>query len=144
MLSVIPKKELIDLTNDDPCNSSEIDTTCFASVSLISDSLIDGYLRARYELPLKVTPLFIKQIAIDICAYRLYIRRPHKIPDHIQKNYEIAIKNLQDIKKGNILLEDETENPETEIPPVKTTIRINKRSDDRIFSDNVMRCFFKR
>lgn len=141
---VIPERELIDLTNDNPRESSVIDVNRFEAVSITVDSLINGYLRARYKLPLKTTPEFIKQIAIDICAYRLYCRRPHKMPDHVKENYEIAIKNLQDIRKGNLLCEDVTEDPDSDIPPVQSSIRINKRTKDRIFNDCVMNCYFKR
>lgn len=144
ILNIIPEPELIRLTNDNPCSSSVIDTNRFEAVSTTTDSLIDGYLRARYRLPLKSTPKFIKQIAIDIYAYRLYSRRPHDIPEHIKENYKIAIANLREIQKGNLLCEDAGENPESDIPPMKSTIRTNKRTQDRIFSADVMRAYFKR
>lgn len=139
--NIIPEDELINLTNDNPSTAFGIDNNRFEAVCLISDSLIDGYLRARYQLPLKSIPLFIKQIAQDICAYRLYSRRPNDIPEHIVKNYDYAIKNLTEIKKGNLLLEDLAENPASEIPAQKSGIRINKRTSSRIFNDDFMRAF---
>lgn len=144
ILCVIPHRELVNLTNDKPCASSDIDVERFEAVATTVDSLIDGYLRARYKLPLKSTPKFIKQIAVDIYAYRLYCRRPHDMPEHIKENYKVAINNLQEIRKGNLLLEDVSEDPDADIPPVKSTIRINKRSQDRIFTTDVMRAYFKR
>ncbi len=144
ILNIIPEPELVRLTNDKPCSSSVIDTNRFEAVATTTDSLIDGYLRARYRLPLKSTPKFIKQIAIDIYAYRLYCRRPHDMPDHIKENYKIAIANLREIQKGNLLCEDAGENPESDIPPLKSIIRTNKRTQDRIFSTDVMRAYFKR
>lgn len=139
--NIIPEDELINLTNDNPSIISVIDNNRFEAVSLIADSLIDGYLRARYPLPLKTIPLFIKQIAQDICAYRLYTRRPNDIPEHIVKNYEYAIKNLTEIQKGNLHLEDMSENPSSDIPVKKSGFRINKRTSSRIFNENVMRAF---
>lgn len=144
ILNIIPERELVRLTNDNPCSSSVIDTTRFEAVSITVDNLIDAYLRARYRLPLKSTPRFIKQIAIDIYAYRLYCRRPQDMPEHIKENYKIAIANLQEIQKGRLQLEDSAENPESEIPPMKSTIRTNKRTQDRIFTTDVMRGYLKR
>lgn len=139
--NVLSERELINLTNDNPSLSSCIDENRFEAVSLVTDSLINGYLRGRYELPLKSTPEFLKQIAQDICAYRLYSRRPCEIPEHIVKNYEYAINNLKEIKKGNLSLEDNSENPESEIAPPKSAFRTNKTLKSRIFNDQVMRCF---
>lgn len=139
--NIIPERELINLTNDYPSELSVIDHNRFEAVSITADSLIDGYLRARYKLPLKSVPLFVKQISQDICAYRLYSRRPNDVPENIVKNYENAIKSLTEIKKGNLILEDVTENPDLEIPPKKSGFRINKRSSSRIFNENVMRAF---
>ena len=139
--NIIPERELINLTNDTPSLSSVIDITRFEAVCLVTDSLINGYLRARYKLPLKTVPSFISQIAQDICAYRLYSRRPREIPEHIVKNYEYAISNLKSIKKGELLLEDSSEDPSSEIPSVKTKFRTNKTRQDRIFNDNVLGAF---
>lgn len=139
--NIIPERELINLTNDNPSLSSVIDQNRYEAVSIVADSLVDGYLRARYKLPLKTIPLFVKQIAQDICAYRLYSRRPNDIPENIVKNYENAIKSLTEIKKGNLLLEDMTENPEMNLSPKKSGFRINKRTSSRIFNDSVMRAY---
>lgn len=139
--NVLSERELVNLTNDNPSQSTCIDKNRFEAVCLVTDSLINGYLRGRYELPLKSTPEFVKQIAQDICAYRLYSRRPCEIPEHIIKNYEYAINNLKEIKKGNLSLEDNSENPQSEIAPPKSACRVNKNMRDRIFNDQVMRCF---
>lgn len=139
--NIIPERELINLTNDNPSESFVIDESRFEAVCIVADSLINGYVRARYKLPLKTTPLFIKQISQDICAYRLYTRRPREIPGHIVKNYEYAINNLKEIKKGNLLLEDCTEDSESELQPPKTGFRTNKSAKSRIFNENLMRAY---
>ena len=139
--NVISQRELVNLTNDTPSINSEVDTSRFEAVSKDTDSLINGYLRARYKLPLKSVPNFIKQIATDICAYRLYLRRPQNIPDHIKDNYENAIKRLLDIQKGNLLLESIAEDESLNIPQISSGFRTNKTKKDRMFSDRVMRAF---
>lgn len=139
--NIIPERELINLTNDNPTREDVIDVSRFEAVSKDTDSLIDGYLRARYKLPLKTIPSFITQIAQDICAYRLYLRRPREIPENIVKNYEHAISNLKEIKKGNLLLPDNTEDEESLISAPKSIFRINKRTSSRLFGENFIQSF---
>ena len=139
--NVISQRELVNLTNDSPSVSSEVDASRFEAVSQDTDSLINGYLRARYRLPLKSVPNFIKQIATDICAYRLYLRRPQNIPDHIKDNYDNALKRLLDIQKGNLLLESVAEDENLNVPQISSGIRTNKTKNDRMFSEKIMRTF---
>ena len=139
--NVIPEKELINLTNDSPSVVGlSVDQSRFEAVSEDSDSLINGYLRARYNLPLANIPRTIVQIATDVCAYRLYLRRPQKIPEHITNNYNKALALLADIQKGKFLLETPQESPETsEVSSVKSVYRVNKTKNDKIFTDKIMR-----
>lgn len=141
ILNVIPEKELVNLTNDNPSVSSCVDEQRFEAVSKDADSLINGYLRARYTLPLKDVPRTITQIAIDICAYRLYLRRPQKIPEHITKNYDRAKEILSDIQKGKFVIETPSENPEKDVQAVKSVYRVNKTREDKIFTDSVLNAF---
>lgn len=141
IVNVIPEQELINLTNDAPSVNSSVDEVRFKAVSEDADSLINGYLRARYNLPLKDVPRTITQIAIDICAYRLYLRRPNKIPDHITNNYNKAFTLLTDIQKGKYLLETADEMPETSIQNTGGAYRINKSRKDKVFNDRMMSMF---
>lgn len=144
--NVIPERQLINLTNDNPSVSSVVDEKRFEAVCKDADSLINGYLRARYNLPLKIIPQTITQIAIDVCAYRIYLRRPETIPEHIVKNYDRALTLLVAIQKGNFILEtasEVTSEEETNItlPAVKSVYRINRTKKDKIFTDNLMKTF---
>ena len=153
--NVISERDLVNLTVDKPCgdNSGTNNNPCarklpqamgediFMAVSSDADSMINGYLRARYKLPLNGVPQLVKTIAVDICAYRLYSRRSQKIPEHIVNNYNTSLKMLQDIKKGNILLEATGENDEVEISNIKSSFRVSKTKKDKIFSDRMMKGF---
>lgn len=135
--SVIPRQELINLTVDNPTYESVVDSNIFNKCAEFADSLIDSHIRAKYKLPLKVIPEFLTEIAKDIVAYRLYIRRPQKLPDHIKENYKSALELLVKIKKGDILLETPEELPEAEIDKPRPTYLVH--SSKRIFTDNVMK-----
>lgn len=163
--NVIAEKDLVNLTNDfhrlpPPCGAgatagkqsapppygrengipaNKVNEDLFESVSSDADSLINGYLRAKYKLPLKNVPKFIKTIATDICAYRLYSRRPQEIPKHIVNNFELAIKQLEDVKKGNLLLETPSEDEETGVSKPKSGFRCSKTKKDKIFTDKLMK-----
>lgn len=69
----IPEANIIQLTDDEGLgvvNQSRVDKAITTA-----DSVIDGYLRGRYSLPLSTVPELIKTIAIDIAVYKLYERR---------------------------------------------------------------------
>lgn len=138
--SVIPEVQLVRLTVDVPESSSVIDTTIYEQCAEFADSLIDGYVRAKYTLPLKYIPEFLVQIAKDITAYRLYLRRPQELPEHIKENYKAAIELLKDIQKGDILLESPQELPEdAELSKPSPAYLYN--SPKRMFTDRVLRKF---
>lgn len=135
--SLIPERQLVRLTVDEPLEDSAIDEEIFKQCAEFSDSLIDGYVRAKYSLPLKYVPEFLVQIAKDITAYRLYLRRPQEIPEHIKENYKTALDLLKSIKKGDILLESPSEMPDdAQIPKPAPTFMV--KSSPRIFTDQLL------
>lgn len=127
---------LIQLTDDDCKN--EINFTVTREAILYSSTLIDGYLRGRYTLPLDTHFPLLKMLALDISVYRLYSRRMrNEIPEVIEKNYEIAISTLKDIQKGVITLQSENDLLETS--DFNTTkYRTNKNILDKLFGKQRM------
>ena len=94
---------LIQLTDDS--QTGEIDTAIVEEALAYSSTLIDGYLRGRYVLPLTQTPAVITIIAVDLCIFRLYSRRfQTDIPDAVKEKYYSSIRMLEQIQKGKILL----------------------------------------
>lgn len=70
-----------------------------AIAKALSDAsdLIDLYLSARYELPLTATPPILERLNCVLARYYLYDDKPS---DHVQSEYDKAIKMLEDIAKG--------------------------------------------
>ncbi len=94
---------LIQLTSDDGENS--VDRVVAQEAILYSTSLINGYLRGRYSLPLNIRFPLLRILAIDISIYRLYARRMrNEMPEVIETAYNNAIATLKDIQKGTITL----------------------------------------
>lgn len=154
---------LVQLTNDDYTQNT-IETIVVEEAIIYSSTLIDGYLRGRYNLPLD-TPAclpalngvtdessslpssslcrqaafpLLKIIAVDLCVYRLYSRRTtNEIPQTIFDNYKNAIKTLEGIRRGIIKLTDEESTTIKESP----VYRVNKSSTDSMFTGDKLHVY---
>lgn len=130
----IGKNSLVQLTNDDNTQQT-VDSVVVEEALIYSSTLIDGYLRGKYNLPLNTHFPLLRVIAIDICIYRLYSRRIYTdMPETISENYKNAIRALEQLKKGVITLET------SESIEVKTSgeYRTNKTELDRLFNKKVI------
>ena len=95
---------LIQLSSDN--GQEEVNRVVVEEAIIYSSTLIDGYLRGRYSLPLDAHFPLLRILAIDLSIYRLYSRRMrNEMPEVIQKNYDNAISTLRDIQKGVITLQ---------------------------------------
>ncbi len=77
-----------------------------------ASNLVETYCRAAgYEVPLSTTPEIITDIVMKITFYRLFIDRTptHKAPEHVVKDYDAAIKWLEDLVEGSVELDVSTE-----------------------------------
>ena len=123
---------LIQLTSDD--GQEEINRVVALEAILYSSTLIDGYLRGRYSLPLDAHFPLLRILAIDLSIYRLYSRRMrHEMPEVIQKNYDNAISTLRDIQKGVITLQAENDLLESSNFNAEE-YKTNKNILDRLFN----------
>ena len=130
----IGTNSLVQLTNDDSSQQT-VDSVVVEEALIYSSTLIDGYLRGKYTLPLSTQFPLLRVVAIDICIYRLYSRRIYTdIPETISENYKNAIRTLEQLKKGVITLES-SDNQE-----VKSSgeYRTNKTVLDRLFNKRVI------
>lgn len=127
---------LIQLTSDD--GQEAVNRVVAQEAILYSSTLIDGYLRGRYTLPLDAHFPLLRILAIDLSIHRLYSRRMRdEMPEVIENNYKNAISTLKDIQKGVISLQSENDSLETagfNVEEYKT----NKSIIDRLFSKDRM------
>lgn len=131
----ITHETLVQLTNDN--SLPEVDEAVTFEAILYSSTLIDGYLRGRYNLPLDTHLPLLRIIAIDLSIYRLYSRRLQAdMPESILTQYKETLKTLEKIQKGTIALELQiNENSET----IQTKEYLtNKSSNDRTFGHEVL------
>lgn len=122
---------LSQLTSDDGIEAINRDVA--QESILYASTLIDGYLRGRYTLPLNIHFPLLRIICIDLSIHRLYSRRMrNEMPDVIEQNYKNSIQTLRDIQKGVISLQSENDlfessafNPDE--------YRTNKQIIDKLF-----------
>ncbi len=127
---------LIQLTCDE--NNEEVNRVVALEAILYSSTLIDGYLRGRYSLPLDIHFPLLRILAIDISIYRLYSRRMrNEMPEVIENAYKNAISTLKDIQKGVITLQSENDTFETSGFNA-TEYKTNKDILDKLFGKQRM------
>lgn len=141
ILNIIPEIELINLTNDEIDGETKVNEDVIALAINHADNLIDCALRAKYKLPLSFIPPVIIGLSADISAYRIYLRRPSDIPEHIVKNYDKALSILDKISTGKMLLDLPSEHPDEDIAKSAPSIIVNKGPKDRIFNDRLLNAF---
>ena len=127
--------DLVDLTDDN--GSGGIDQTVIAKAIANVGELIDGYLRGRYSLPLNPIPGLLVPLAADMALYSLYARKPRlSIPDSLDKKNSGAIKILENIQNGKILLG--VSSPEQVLTDGPRSM---VKASTQIFSDDVLSKF---
>lgn len=93
--------ELVELTDRTSPVPTVLDTAVAERALADADAQIDGYLGARYQLPLpSVSPLLVR-IACDIARYLLWEDRAS---DEVRERYRDAVRMLEALAKGIVTL----------------------------------------
>jgi len=89
--------EMVELTDrgDPPTGSVDMAVAQRACDRAIAE--IDGFLRARYKLPLSSVPKLLPFLAHDLARFYLHDVEP---PTHVQKRYDVALSTLRAIQAG--------------------------------------------
>ena len=111
------EKELIELTDNEEPYQSAINLDKLNAAMQAANSEIEGYIAARYALPLQLVPPFLRSIGCDMARYHACTGAMSD-NDPIKHRYENAIKTLKEISKGMIALGS---TPTGEAAPVKTS-----------------------
>lgn len=104
---IISDEDLIQLT-DDVAPVDTIDSALVSAAIDRADNKINGYLRGKQNpLPLSPVPPLIKDISVSLAVFQLYRRRPNvEIPDPVERDLKMAVKDLEGIRDGKILIAD--------------------------------------
>lgn len=80
---------------------SESDGREYSAVAADADAIVDGYLAARYTVPITTAPALIRGIAADLTRYELYDDAP---PKEVTERRKLAIGLLEQLRDGEITL----------------------------------------
>lgn len=100
--SQLSEATVIQLTDDEDLNLVNSDRVDEAIVN--ADAVVDGYCSTRYVVPFNPVPAIIAKCSLDMAIYNLYARRVETMPDVRDKNNANALKMLQSISKGDVML----------------------------------------
>lgn len=73
----------------------------YAVAASDADGIVDGYLAARYAVPLSSVPSIIVGIAADLTRHRLYDEAP---PKEVEARRKLALELLEQLRDGKLLL----------------------------------------
>lgn len=93
---------LVDLTDRAEVATGTIDADAVTRAISEADALIDGYVKGRYVLPFATVPDPLGTISRAIAIYTLHVYEPN---EKIVRDYNQALRTLQEIAKGVVLLD---------------------------------------
>lgn len=102
----IPARTLAQLSNDTP-PATDPNMAVVERAVEHAEEVIDGYLRGRYELPLKEVPTVVRELAVSIARHWLYARRPEgkdDLPPAVVRGYKAAMEMLAAMQKGSLTI----------------------------------------
>lgn len=94
--------ELAQLT--DRTGAGVPDGVAVAAAIADASAEIDGYIAARYTLPLNAIPKIITRIAVDVALYQLFLARRMGATEEVRYRYTDARKMLENIAAGKLSL----------------------------------------
>jgi len=119
---------LAELTDD--IGGITVNVTHFEACRDAADDVINAYCRLQHDIPFNPVPNLIKRISIKKSKKRLYERRANLASDEdIRIQYDDAMKLLDKIRKGDILIDDSDSSQNT-----GAVVDSNKESTDKIYT----------
>lgn len=103
MVSLLGESIASQLTDDQL--GTYVNTSFLTDIITNQTALMDNYLRGRYTLPLSNTHYILTNICFILTKYELYKRR-NAVTDRIQAEHLEAMKQLDDLRKGLIILDE--------------------------------------
>ena len=120
--------ELAELT--DHINGAVIDAEVVGRAIADAEAEIDGYLAARYQLPLVSVPPVLARIAADIARYRLWADQAGEV---VRKRYEDSVRDLKAISSGSVVIDGASP-----LAPSATAQTVKVSAPSRVFNADLL------
>lgn len=108
------------------------DPDVVASALEDASTMIDGYVGAKYDLPLPSVPPSLRPWAVSIARYLLH---RNGAPEHVRQDYDDVIAALKDVSKGIIALPA----PTGETEPTSSSGTVIAGGPDQVFTPSKLR-----
>ena len=95
-------------------------------------NVVNGYVAAKYAVPLPSVPDLVRTWTVSIARYTLHRNTP---PDHVRTDFEDAIKALKDVAAGRIVLPVEA----GEEPPASVAGTVMAEHPPKVFTPEKLR-----
>jgi phage gp36-like protein len=102
MVARFGTREMIQLTDRSSPPADQIDATVAQPALDSARSLIDGYVGAKYALPLLSAPPLLTDLCCDIARYRLFA---DQAPEIVKDRHAQAIRTLEGISRGTVKID---------------------------------------
>ncbi len=99
MIDAYGNRLLVDLTDRGDVATGLIDDDTLDQALDHASAEIDGYIAARYVLPLSEVPRFVTDLTCVLAVWRLHTHEPS---GKIKTDYEMAQKKLREISNGTL------------------------------------------
>lgn len=127
------QRELIQLTDRSNPPADEVDPTVAQPALDSAQSFVDGYVGAKYALPLTEWPVLLTDVMCDVARYRLYADQATEL---VSQRYKEAVETLKGISAGRVKID-----APTGIEPPSRAPVIETRGDPRRFTRETLRRF---
>ena len=124
MIARFGETEITELT--DRADIGAIDSAVLGKALDDADALINGYLAARYTLPLVTVPAVVVGLACDIARYKLW---DDQAPEEVRRRYEDALAQLKLMSQGVIVLP-----PDVQGERPAASVDFSYYSQERVFT----------
>lgn len=125
---------LVQLTDRAEPLARVIDETVLGRAIADASAMVDGYIAARYPLPLAAVPPLLVGITAALAYANLHTRT---VPDKVAEDARVALRALQDIARGLVQLNAGT----VAVPAQASPQSVAVAGSDRVFSRDTLRAF---
>ncbi len=102
LLTRFSHRELIQLTDRSDPPADAVNDGVAQSALDAAASIVDGYVGAKYALPLQTVPQLLTEATCDIARFRLYA---DQAPEIVRQRYVDAIKLLEGVSQGRVKID---------------------------------------
>ncbi|WP_131669829.1 gp436 family protein [Psychrobacter pygoscelis] len=101
MITRCGTEDLVEITDTEAPYTGEINVVKLQAAIKSANSEVDAYLAKQLHVPTVLKSPFVQMMACDVARYHVALGNA-RVSDRDEKRYEMAVKNLKAVNKGEI------------------------------------------